>query len=36
MAVGIVLVLLGVWLVARTVTHDDEHKTLVNRILDLG
>lgn len=36
MAVGIILLLLGIWLVARTVTHDDQHKNLVDRILDLG
>lgn len=36
MAAGLLLILLGVFLVARTVTHDATGKTLVDRVLALG
>ncbi len=35
MATGLLLVLLGVFVVLRTVTHDNQHKNLVDRILGL-
>jgi len=35
-AAGLLLILLGVFLVARTVTHDATGKTLVDRVLALG
>ena len=34
-ATGLVVALLGLWLVLRTVTHDDEGKNLPDRILGL-
>jgi hypothetical protein len=34
-ATGFLLLLLGVWLVLRTVTKDDEDRNLVDRVLAL-
>jgi hypothetical protein len=36
LATAALLVILGVWLIARTVTHDDHGHNLVDRILSLG
>lgn len=36
MAAGLLLILVGIFIVARTVTHDASGKTLVDRILALG
>lgn len=35
MATGLVLLLLGLWLILRTVTHDGSGKTLTDHILSL-
>jgi uncharacterized membrane protein len=35
LATGVVLVALGVWLILRTVTHDDHGRNLVDRVLAL-
>lgn len=35
MATGFLLVLLGAFLILRTVTHDDSGKNLVDRVLSL-
>jgi hypothetical protein len=36
LATAVVLIVLGLWLIARTVTHDDHGTNLVDRILQLG
>lgn len=36
MAVAVLLLLLGVFVLARTFTHDAQHRNLVDRIMDLG
>jgi hypothetical protein len=36
LATAALLVIVGIWLIARTVTHDDQGHNLVDRILSLG
>jgi hypothetical protein len=36
LATAVLLVAVGLWLIARTVTHDDQGHNLVDRILQLG
>lgn len=36
LAGGLLMLALGVFLVLRTVTHDSQHKNLVDRVLALG
>jgi hypothetical protein len=35
-ATALLLVVVGLWLILRTVTHDDQGHNLVDRILSLG
>jgi ABC-type nickel/cobalt efflux system permease component RcnA len=36
LASGVLLIALGLWLILRTVTHDDQGHNLVDRVLALG